>query len=155
MKKKLAILLAALLCLGMIACGGDKPSEPQTDQEPAQDTTPEGETAGEADTTEAETEPEEETVDTSVMTDYAWSLTEEGKTVALTFDGTNATLNILEGSEDKSVSGEWTATADTLTIDMPRTRRTCALPVTRARTLTTDGSCPARDEAGTGSPYSS
>lgn len=115
MKKLTALILAALLTASVLAsCGKDEPKDSSDTTPTDVDTQPNDETNPETTPAEEETKP---AVDTSKMTDFAWSTATDTVVAALTFDGSNATFNVIENGVDKSVSGAYTATDDTLTID--------------------------------------
>lgn len=118
MKKAFALILCAILCASaLVSCGGGSSveTEKQTETAPqAQNETP----TDDANTnTSEETEPEAPAFDASKLTDFAWGVSNSTVVGALTFDGDNATLNILKDGEDKSISGPVTVEDGKMTID--------------------------------------
>jgi len=120
MKKLVALILCAVLCTSaLVSCGGG--TEPTTDA-PAAGTTTEtpaadAGTAEDAPAEEAPAEPAAPAFDGSKLTGQSWGVANATVVGSLTFDGDNATLNILENGEDKSVSGAYTVEDGKLTIN--------------------------------------
>lgn len=104
MKKIVALILCALMCASALAsCGGEKPVDTPAPVSEAE--TPADNAGDEAPAAEAETEPEAPAFDASKLTDFSWGVANSTIVGALTFDGANATLNLIENGTDKSVSG--------------------------------------------------
>lgn len=115
MKKVVALILCALLCSSaLVACGDKEEPTPTETTAPVTDTnTPEETTAP----VEEETEPAAPAFDASKLTGQSWGVANATVVGALTFDGDNATLNIYENGEDKSISGACTVEDGKMTID--------------------------------------
>ncbi len=118
MKKLVALILCALLCSSaLVACGGGSGVE-TTAPEATETTAPEAGTTEEAPAeAEEETEPEASVFDASNLTGQSWGVANSTVVGSLTFDGDNATLNLLENGEDKSISGACTVEDGKMTID--------------------------------------
>ncbi len=120
MKKLVALILCALLCSSaLVACGGgDSGVETTGGDTQTTTTTPAegGDTAGE-EAPAVEEEPAAPAFDASKLTGQSWSVANSTVVGSLTFDGDNATLNILENGEDKSISGACTVEDGKMTID--------------------------------------
>lgn len=119
MKKLVALILCALLCSSaFVSCGGDTGVETTNPPEAGTETTaPEAGTTEETAPVEEETEPEAPAFDASKLTGQSWGVANSTVVGALTFDGDNATLNIYENGEDKSISGACTVEDGKMTID--------------------------------------
>ncbi len=117
MKKIVALILCALLCSSaLVACGGGETTPAPT----TSDTTAPAADAGtteEAAPAPEETEPAAPAFDGSKLTGQSWGVANATVVGALTFDGANATLNIYENGEDKSISGACTVEDGKMTID--------------------------------------
>lgn len=123
MKKLVALILCALICASsLVACGGGEDNTVTNDTNVGGDTTVTdnaGDTADDASTPAEEEEetPAASTFDGSKLTGESWSVANSTVVGSLTFDGDNASLNIIENGEDKSVSGAYTVEDGKLTID--------------------------------------
>lgn len=119
MKKLVSLILCAILCASaLVSCGGGTEPAATPDAGTAVETP--ADNAGAAEETPAEEAPAEEAApafDGSKLTGQSWGVANSTIVGALTFDGSNATLNILENGEDKSVSGAYTVEDGKLTID--------------------------------------
>ncbi len=117
MKKVLALVLCAILCSSaFVSCGSDESTTPTEENETQQENV-DNEDLAEEETPSGEDEEETSAFDASKLTDYSWSVANSEIVAALTFDGSNATLNILENGEDKSISGAVSIADGTMTID--------------------------------------
>ncbi len=119
MKKLVALILCAILCSSaLVSCGGggvettDAPAaNPTTSEAPAAD-------AGTAEEAPAvEEAPAAPAFDASKLTGQSWGVANATVVGSLTFDGSNATLNLLENGEDKSISGACTVEDGKMTIN--------------------------------------
>ncbi len=119
MKKLVALILCAILCSSaLVSCGGGGGVE--TTDAPAADNTVTDAPAADAGAEEApavEAEPAAPAFDASKLTGQSWGVANSTVVGSLTFDGSNATLNILENGEDKSISGACTVEDGKMTID--------------------------------------
>lgn len=117
MKKLVALILCALLCSSaFVSCGGGGGVETTAPAANTETTAPAGGDAAET-PVEEETEAEAPAFDASKLTGQAWGVANSTVVGALTFDGDNATLNIYENGEDKSISGACTVEDGKMTID--------------------------------------
>lgn len=118
MKKLVALILCALLCSSaLVSCGGGSGVETTAPEAGTETTAPE---AGNTEEAPAEETPAEEAApafDASKLTGQAWGVANSTVVGSLTFDGDNATLNLLENGEDKSISGACTVEDGKMTIN--------------------------------------
>ena len=119
MKKLVALILCAILSASaLVSCGGGTAETPAADagtvaETPAADAG----TAEEAPAEEAPAEPAAPAFDGSKLTGQSWGVANATIAGSLTFDGANATLQLLENGEDKSISGACTVEDGKMTIN--------------------------------------
>ena len=119
MKKLVALILCAILSASaLVSCGGGTTEAPAADagtvaEAPAADAG----TAEDAPAEEAPAEPAAPAFDGSKLTGQSWGVANATVVGSLTFDGANATLNLLENGEDKSISGACTVEDGKMTIN--------------------------------------
>lgn len=111
-KKILALVLVAMLSVGVLASCGEGES-PEDTTAPTETQPSEG-----GETQPAETEPEdtEPVFDPAPIVDNTFGVANSTLVAFLDFEGTDATLNVFTGNEDKSVSGAYTLDAEKLVI---------------------------------------
>ena len=118
MKKLVALILCAILCASaLVSCGGGgvETTAPAADTPAAEAPAADAGTAEEAPAVEEA--PAAPAFDGSKLTGQSWGVANSTIVGSLTFDGSNATLNLLENGEDKSISGACTVEDGKMTID--------------------------------------